>query len=194
MGFIANTTGGILTGINNKFDSITGIAKGILCLPQLFTSGQGGIMSALQRQAAGVVYGMSQLVTSIVTRTLNQLVGKLGKELAVLNAFLQDIRQSITLIKTFITSLDDKAKSTFDFLKDQENCKFVAAELGRCIIGQVTGAVTKKLAKDLTGGTKDIGTEVNKISKSLFAPDKSIEQYVKRSNYFISKSAAQFKL
>jgi len=200
MGLITNTvtnaTSGILSGFNRKFDMVTGVAKGILCLPQLFSPKNlknltANVGKALVQYANGVVAGLTNFVTSTIVRHIQNITGVISSQLRLINDFIKDINESITLIKQTAKSLVTKVKNTLDFLKDTENCSFAAAELGKCIISDILDDVPRATAKQLVNGSLDLNKKVSDITNGLTHPSKSITKYLNQSQMLANKASIQ---
>lgn len=196
MGALATATGGILTGVNTGFDSITTVAKGIMCLPQLLSPNglkylTAGIVSTLANTAGQFISGMLNFVSTTISRTIDNITGVIGSQLNAISNFIRDINESITLIKTYLRSLDERAKATLDFLLDSENCAFAAAELGKCIINDIINEIPKKTAKSLSDGTLNYNNKVLDVTTQLLAPEKSITKFMNRAQLFANKAQTQ---
>jgi phage-related protein len=199
MGLIAVTAGGLITGYSNQFGALTSVAKGILCIPQLLSpSGlknlTAGIMGALSAVAGEVIAGLLGFVGTVVSRTIENITGIISSQIAAINAFIEDISATITLIKSIIGSLDDIAKNTMKFLLDGQNCQFAAAELGKCIVGGILEEITNKAARDLSIGSLDYHKKVQDITTKLIEPERIIGKFNKKAQMFANKAAIQQRI
>jgi len=196
MGLFSTAVGGILTGVNTKIDSITTVAKGILCLPQIL-SPQGlqyltsNVLNVLTTYAASVITGLTNFVATTITRTVQNVTGVVAGQINKINNFLKDINESITLIKTYLNNLDDRAKQIRDFLLDKQNCNFAAAELAKCIISDILDEVPKSVTKKLSDGTSDFNNKVLDVTSQLLKPEKTITKYLNQTQIFANKARIQ---
>lgn len=196
MGAISTATGGILTGVSTKVGAITSVAKGVMCLPQIF-SPQGlqylaaNVVNLLSTYAASVITGLTNFVADTITRNIQNITGTIGSTLNQINNLLREINESITLIKTYLTSLEDRAKNILDFLLDGSNCNFAAAELAKCMISDILDEVPKSVTKSLADGTSDFNNKVLDVTDSLLGPSRSLNRSVARYQQFANRARVQ---
>ena len=193
---VTNSTSGIISGLNAKFDGITSVAKGILCLPQLLNPAKlkgltANVGKMLTAYASNVVTGLANFVTATVTRNIQNVTGAIGEQLNKINNFISDIKESIQLIKTTAKALVDKAKNTWDFLTDTENCSFAAAELGKCIISDILDDIPRSVSKQLSEGTLDLNNRVRDITEGLTAPGRAITGYINQAQTLANRASIQ---
>lgn len=196
MGLLSTATGGILTGINTRIDSITSVAKGVLCLPQIFSpSGlqylTSNIGNMLSNYAASVISGLTNFVASTITNTIRNVTGVIGSQLNRINNFLKDINESISLIKTYLKSLDERAKNIMQFLLDKENCNFAAAELAKCLISDVLEDVPRAVTRSLSNGTSDFNNTVLNVTSRLLEPERTITRYLNQAQTLANRARIQ---
>lgn len=196
MGLFSTAVGGILTGVNTKIDSITTVAKGILCLPQIF-SPQGlqyltsNVLNLLSTYAGSIIFGLTNFVATTISRTIYNVAGTVAGQINKINNFLREINESITLIKTYLRNLDDRAKQIKDFLLDKQNCNFAAAELAKCIISDILDEVPKAVTKSLSDGTSDFNNKVVDVTSKLLEPEKAITRYVNQTQLLANRARIQ---
>lgn len=199
MGPITMATGGMITGYSNQLGAITSVAKGILCLPQLLSPENlknltAGILGELSRSAGEIVGGLLMMISSTITNTINAITGAISAELAVINSFLQDIANSIAMIIGVISSLDDIVKGTIAFLLDGQNCQFAAAELARCLVGEIIGDITRKQAMEMNKSLDKYNEKVFNITQKIAGPDTTINRFIGKSQMFANKAIIQQSL
>ncbi len=196
MGLFSTAVGGILTGVNTKIDSITTVAKGILCLPQIL-SPQGlqyltsNVLNMLGAYAGSVIAGLTNFVATTITRTIQNVTGVIGSQINQINNFLKEINESISLIKTYLRGLGDRSKLTKDFLLDKQNCNFAAAELAKCLISDILDEVPKAVTKKLSDGTSDFNNKVLDVTSQLLTPEKTITRYVNQTQLLANRARIQ---
>lgn len=196
MGLLSTATGGILTGVNTKIDSITSVAKGIFCLPQIL-SPQGlqnltsNVLNIASAYAGSVISGLSNFVAGTITKTIQNVTGAIGSQINKINNFLKDINESISLIKTYIRNLDDRAKQIKDFLLDKQNCNFAAAELAKCMLSDVLDEIPKSITKSLADGTSDFNNKVLDVTSQLLKPEKTITRYMNQTQLLANRARIQ---
>lgn len=163
--------GGFLATANDTFDKITGVAKGIMCIPSLFkdfvstvsTTNLLGVAATAAAQLASAVAGM---VLSAVQDAVNQVLGAVANLINQQLKLIQELFNTLNDIKDFITSIDDKAKDALNFIKNDENCKFAAGNLLSCVINSVANLSPKNLGGQLTSLNK-VTDKVNSIADDV---------------------------
>ena len=196
MGQITNATSGILTGVNTKFDSITTMAQGILCLPQIFSpDGLKNITASIGRYlaayASNVITSLFGFVYDTISRNIQNVTGVITSQLNAINNFIKDISESIALIKNFAKGLLGDAKSVWEHITNKENCAFAAAELGKCIISDILDELPKAVTRDLSTGTLNLNNKILDITDKLTGPTKTITRATNRYQSLANKARIQ---
>jgi len=196
MGALATATGGILTGVSTKLGGVISVAKGILCLPQLFSPNSLKYLTAnignfLAAYASNVITSFTNFVTDTVTRNIQNATGITTSQLNAINNFIKDIKETIQLIKTFAETFEQQVTDMWEFLTDKENCDFAAAELGKCLISDVLDELPKSITKQLSDGTLDLNNKVLDITEKLRGPEKSLTRYYNQAQTFANKARIQ---
>jgi TRAP-type mannitol/chloroaromatic compound transport system substrate-binding protein len=98
---------------------------------------------------------------------------------------LGQIGSAIEAGKEFAQGLKDRAKDVIDFTSEKENCNFAAATLLNCITAEAIGAVSAKIAVDISKGLAKgldlIADFANDVSKSIAAPGGAITRTVDKA-------------
>jgi hypothetical protein len=192
MGQISMTAAGILTGYSNQFGALTSVAGGILCLSQLFTAdGLAGIWAGIQAAAGEVIAGLLDFVGTVVSDTIMAVTGMVSTRLLIIQDFINDIAQTVALIRAALSSLDDLAKATLDFLMGAANCNFAAAELGKCLAAGVIADLTRKTTSSLVEGSLEYQATVLNATAKLVGPDSGINKFINKSQMFANKAMIQ---
>lgn len=193
-----NSVGGLASAVNNKVGALTSVAKGVMCLPSILTGLPGilgnvakGVLGSLQNQALGVmnsiVTGITGMITDIINNAVNQISG-------VVNQLLQiqaTILATIGIIEQTIKDLKKLVNDIINFRADQDNCRFAAAEMLKCVAGSLIGDLSKKLAKNVSSGTSSIENLVGKASFKLSQPGNVIERYTSKISNSVDKATSQ---
>lgn len=196
MGAISTTAAGVITGYSSQLGSLTSVAKGIMCIPQLLSpSGlaglTSGILGTLNAVAGEVIAGLLEFVGTVVASTIAHITGVISSQLAAIQMFVADIAQTIALIIGVLTSLDDIAKDTWKFLTDGQNCQFAAAELGKCIVAGLIEEMKPKIAMALQEGSISYSEKINDLTANLLGPEATIAKFTEKSQMFANKAAIQ---
>ena len=195
---LINSVGGLFSAVNNKVGAITSVAKGIMCIPAILTGLPGiagnlakGVLSSLQNQAAGIMAGIVGGLTNLISDTINNFVGQIA---GLVNKILQieaTILATIGLIKAEINSIINQVKDIFEFSKNQENCRFAAASLSKCIVGSLLNGLSKKMAMDAMKSPGGIDKLISNATKKLAQPGNVIEKYTGKLSNSIDKATSQ---
>lgn len=186
---VVSSVGGLISSINTKVDTITSVANGILCLPFILTDGIGGLISSTINNLASalnnIANGILGLVNSIVSAAINKVLGVvnriLGKILGVFNA---------------IKSLINSAKALLDRIRkgifDRDNCRFAAAGLFKCIVGEVNNSIVKRDGAGLTNNTLNtfIAEKTQAITNTITQPGQLVDRYVNKAATMASKATS----
>lgn len=179
----------MLAAANDTFDRITGVAKGLMCIPSLFkdfvsTVATTNLLGAAATAAAQLASAVAGMVLSAVQDAVNQVLGAVANLINQQLKLIQELFATLNDIKQFITSIDDKAKEALDYIKNQENCKFAAGNLLSCVINSVANLSPKNLgsqlpslnsvtdkvnsiADDITGKITQVGSKANVVTNFI---------------------------
>lgn len=163
--------GGLLATANDTFDRITGVAKGLMCIPSLFkdfvsTVATTNLLGAAATAAVQLASAVAGMVLSAVQDAVNQVLGAVANLINQQLKLIQELFTTLNDIKQFITSIDDKAKEALDYIKNQENCKFAAGNLLSCVINSVANLSPKNLGSQLPS-LNSVTDKVNSIADDI---------------------------
>jgi len=186
---------GLFGAVNKKVGALTSVAKGIMCLPSILTGLPGilgnvaqGILGSLERQALAMANGLANLVGSIIGDAVSKITGSI-------KAILQLEATVLALVKGTIATIQgiyDQAKKIYGDGVNQENCRFAAAEMFKCLAGSLIGDLSKKLAsKAMSKGGGGISSLVDKATNKLAQPGNVITQYTNKLSRSIDKATNQ---
>lgn len=195
---LINSIGGLYSAVNNKVGAITSVAKGIMCIPAILTGLPGiagnlakGVLSSLQNQAAGIMASIAGGLTNLISDTINNFVGQIAGLVGKLLQLEATILATIGLVEATINNIIKQVKDIFEFSKNQENCRFAAAELSKCIVGSLLSGLSKKLAMDSMKTPGGIDKLISKATKKLAQPGNVIEKYTSKLSNSIDKATSQ---
>lgn len=191
----------LFSAANKVADKISMVAKGVLCIPSILSnlpSILGAVaantIGVLRSQLSNLIEGLSSTIDKIIDETISNITGRVS---AALNKILQlqaTIIGTLNLIKDLISGLQTRASDVLKFIKNEENCKFAAAELMSCITAEIVNDMSKKVANKLNSGalkaTEFSRNTVLKISK----PGNLLENYVSKIGASVDKATAQLDL
>jgi hypothetical protein len=195
---LINSVGGLYSAVNNKVGAITSVAKGIMCIPAILTGLPGiasnlakGVLSSLQNQAAGIMASIAGGLTNLISDTINNFVGQIAGLVGKLLQLEATILATIGLVEATINNIIKQVKDIFEFSKNQENCRFAAAELSKCIVSSLLSGLSKKLAMDSMKTPGGIDKLISNATKKLAQPGNVIEKYTSKLSNSIDKATSQ---
>jgi phage-related protein len=185
---IVSSVGGLISSVNDKVDTITAAANGILCLPYILTEGLGGLINTaintLATSLSSIASGILDLVSSMVSDVIGKIIGAVNS-----------ILDRITGIFNFIKDLKDAVKKLLrkirNALTERANCKFVAAGLYKCILGSVANNISKKSVSGVGRVTSLINLvdqKTQEITDKITQPGELIDKYVDKAASMATKA------
>ena len=126
MASITTSVGGLIGSANDKVDSITAVANGILCLPYILTEGIGGLINTTINTLASVLLDIASGLVGLINTVVSAVVDRV---LGVINKILGAILSIFNLIKSIINAAKRLLDSIRKGIFDRENCRYVAAAL-----------------------------------------------------------------
>ena len=186
MASITTSVGGLISSANDKVDSITAVANGILCLPYILTDGIGGLINTAINTLASVLTNIASGLLGLINSVVSSVVGRI---LGAINRLLGKILSLFNLIKSIINS----AKALLDRIRkalfDRDNCKFVAASLFKCILSESANSITKREAAS-TNTSSLIDTKTQSIADKITQPGQLIDRYVDKASNMASRATS----
>lgn len=180
-----NSVSGLLNATNSKIDQVTGIAKGILCLPSflngLFSNITQAALSGIVNALSAIALGLADTIAQLVASEVAKITGAITDTLNTFVSIIADIAGTVALVKNFIQSLVDRTNNIRDFISNKENCNFAGAEFAKCLVGQITQSLTANVARDISKGTLGIGSITDSITKKISSPGGLAQNYVNKS-------------
>jgi uncharacterized membrane protein required for colicin V production len=180
--------------VNNKVGAITSVAKGIMCIPAILSGLPGiatniakSLLGSIQRQIVGIVNGLTNLISDTINGFVNQIAGIVSTLLKLEATILAAIGLVVATINNILNQVND----IFEFSKNQENCRFAAAELSKCIIGSLLKGISKKMALDASKKPGGIDKLISDATKKLAQPGNVIEGYTRKLSNSIDKATSQ---
>lgn len=186
VGKLTSNVGNKLGSISTGLDAVTGIAKGILCLPTLLS----GLVSSIPSIINGISAGVANLVNGAVAGYLGAVEGLVNQKIQVavnkVNGVFNEALGALGLIAgtvndifAFARDAEAKILDLLNFTANKDNCSFAIAELDKCVNKQVNNTITTRSLKNIASnelaspglvGSADItpeGTLDPKSSKNL---------------------------
>lgn len=199
---LINSVGGLASAVSNKVGAITSVAKGVMCLPAILTGLPGilgnvakDVLGSLKNQATGmlkdIVNGITGMITDIIQDAVNQITGAIVSTLGAILQLEATILATIGIAQALIEDIKKQAKDALDFAKNQENCRFAAAEMFKCIAGSLLNDLSKKATLNAKFDISGINKLVSKASSKLSQPGNVIEGYTSKISNSVDKATSQ---
>jgi len=196
---LIDSVGGLYSAVNNKVGALTSVAKGALCLPAILSGLPGilgnvakGVLGSLRNQAlglmGGVAGGLAGLITVIIQDAVDQVTGIIKNTINQILQLQATILATIGLIEDTLLNIQNQVKDALDFAKSQENCRFAAAEMFKCLAGSIINDLSKKSLINAKFGTGDL---VSKAISKLAKPGNVIEGYTNKISNSVDKATSQ---
>jgi len=196
---LIDSVGGLYSAVNNKVGALTSVAKGALCLPAILSGLPGilgnvakGVLGSLKNQAlglmGGVAGGLTGLITSIIQDAVDQITGVISNTINKILQLEATILATIGLIEETLANIQNQVKDALNFAKNQENCRFAAAEMFKCLAGSIINDLSKK---SLVNAKFGVGDLVSKATSKLAKPGNIIEGYTNKISNSVDKATSQ---
>jgi len=204
---LLNSVNNLTSAVADKISQVSTIAKIAGCLPSILTSlpsiaggiaGNivksvvGGATSAVKTLLSSSGGFLSGIVNETVTKIKNAVLGLFN---TVLNLQAQLVK-SIERVKALKKFVEDEFKDIKEFIKNDENCKFAAAELVNCIAGNLLGQLASTF-NSKTGGSlgflDKIGSAVDRVTGAISAPGEALNGWVNNTASQIDRATSRIE-
>jgi len=186
---------GLISTVKDKVSQVSTAFKIIACLPSILTAipaTLGAIGASVAGSVAGLISGLSGVLMGVVDQVIGQITGAITSLInQVLNLQAQ-ILSVINQVKGLFDYLKKEVQDVKDWLENEENCKFAAAELVNCIAGKLLGDLTSQISNRLGGGLDlNIDDYLENFTEKLALPGEQIDKWVGKTAGQIDKATAQ---
>lgn len=199
---LINSVGGLYSAVNTKVGSLTSAAKGILCLPSIISGLPGimgnvakGVLSSLKNQASGligdIVGSIAGLITDIIQDAVSQVTGIISNNINKILQLEATILATVGLIEATLRNIQNQVRDAFNFAKNQENCRFAAAEMFKCIAGSIIEDLSTRVKLNAKLDISGLDKLVIRASNKLSQPGNIIEGYTNKISNSIDKATNQ---
>lgn len=149
VGKLTSGVGNKLGSISAKLDAVTGIAKGILCLPTLLSGLISSIPSIISGISAAVTANFLGAVEGLVNQKIQQAVNKVNGIFNEALGALGLIAGTVGEVFAFARDVEAKVLDLLNFTASKDNCSFAIAELDKCVNKQVNNTITNRSLKSI---------------------------------------------
>ena len=212
LGSIGKLAGNFMGGIG-QLDSLVRLAKGLLCLPVVFSkfnfADTKNLLKGIGAIAAGMVAGIANMVAEAVADRINALVGTavnavlgplkmLASYIRLLRSTVENIKQTAINIKERLKNSKSKSLDLKKFHFDTQNCAVHAANFLNCVFTAINNKLTNAVLSKLNNPLRKVDSKLAKLQKDIaitsFQAGGIMEQYVGRNLRFAEKLSKQLSI
>ena len=184
MASITTSVGGLIGSSNDKVDSITAVANGILCLPYILTEGIGGLINTTINTLASVLLdiasGLVGLINTVVSAVVDRVLGVIDKILGAILSIFNLIKSIINAAKRL---LDNNRKG----ISYRENCRYVAAAIFKCLLSEAANSITKREAATINRASLVVDKTLSLATK-ITQPEQLIYRYTYKTSNMATRA------
>jgi len=179
--------------IGSQIGAITSAANGIMCIPSILNGLPGVLgnvassaLSALSNAATGV---LGAVIGSAGAAIENAICKLLNKPFVALLKLFADLLAIIAVVKAIVKLVEDLLSFHFN----QENCRFAAAEIGKCLLANALSNISKRMLKDakLKYGDGACAKLAKDAQAALNNPGNIINKYMTKQKLETTKAYSQ---
>lgn len=199
MASLIGSVNNLIGTVGSQAAKVGAIAKGVLCLPSLLKNAPalaGGlaqtVMGAVAQSLTQVVAGFTGIISEIVLNTLNTLTGAIRDTLNKLLNLQAQLLASINAVLNLIKGLTALANDIKNFVDNEENCKFAASELLKC----VTSSIVNDLSAQIRSGNAsslNVNNYISEFTQKLGKPNELIDKFVTKQSQAVDKANSQIE-
>lgn len=158
MGDILRQTNSILSKTNDTIDNVIYASQGLLCLPTIFSQFllSKNLLATIGTIATQLVQSTLYTIERLVANTINRIIGAYSFEYRKALVAIDDILKSVAAVRQFIASFNSKVKSTYDFVRNQQNCTMMGAQLLGCLTKIVENKINSSIAQQYYNNTQQL--------------------------------------
>jgi uncharacterized protein YjbJ (UPF0337 family) len=191
---LCGSVGGLLGAVKDKISQVFTAIKIVACLPAFLTSIP-GVLGAIAGSAANSIAGLMAGATDALMGIVNSVIGTIKNAVAsVVNKVLQlqaDLLCAFGEAKEFVDDVENEAKDLVKWLKNEENCKFAASELLKCVAGKLLENLSSQITSKLEGAL-DFGIDdfLEDLEESL-SFDEQIDKWTGKATSQIDNATSK---
>lgn len=186
----------LASAASNRFNQLTTIAKGILCIPSIITnlpgsltSVGGGIAAGIASAATAAVQSATALITSAISAQVAKVTGAIDSVANTITGSIATVAGAIDVTNKFIQGIKNQVSDVRAFISDKENCNFAAASLANCIVNQALNSLTPKAIKDISKGLVSLDDAGSKLAESISSPAGAVGDFMNKANSEMQRAA-----
>jgi len=176
-----------------QISAITSAVNGIMCIPSILN----GLPGILGNVASSALSALSNATTGVLGAVIgsagaaieNAICKLFNKPIVALLKLFADLVAIIAVVKAIVKLVED----LFDFHFNQENCRFAAAEIGKCLLANALSNISKRMLQDaqLRYGDGACAKLTKDAQAALNKPGNIIAKYMAKQSFDTNKAYSQ---
>ena len=186
----------LASSASNKFNQLTTVAKGVLCIPSIISSIPGslgavggGIVAGIAGAATAAIGSATELITSAISAQVAKVTGAVDSVLNTITGAIAAVAGAIDIAKKFAEDIKQQVSDVGKFISDKENCNFAAASLANCMVNQALNSLTPGAIKDISKGLVKLDDVGSKIADTISSPAGTVGEYMNKANSEMQRAA-----
>ena len=186
----------LASAASNKFNQLTTVAKGILCIPSIISSLPGslssvggGIAAGIAGAATAAIESATGLITSAISAQVAKVTGAVNSVINTITGAIATVAGAIDVANKFIQGTKKQVEDVKNFISDKENCNFAAASLANCIVNQALNSLTPKAIKDISKGLVKIDNLGSELADKISSPAGAVGDFMNKANSEMQRAA-----
>lgn len=198
------TLGQMAANIAINAMDLTQAARTAYCTKELLTNPAMMLNSVelMAKTASSIALDMAErmthLVSSQITQALSQINGTFisltTNALGFVNGlrtFLDSVKKLLQVIGNFIDNLKIDANAEYDDFCKKEDCEFMFAMMGACLLGRLLGNKLQEFEQNVSNKIINAGSDFNQaVADSLYTAN-NISGFLEREQFMMQKAAKQ---
>lgn len=186
----------LASSASNKFNQLTTVAKGVLCIPSIISNLPGslaavggGIVAGIADAATSAISATTELITSAISAQVAKVTGAIDSVLNTITGAIASVAGALNIVNKFAKDLKRQVSDVRKFVSDKENCSFAAASLANCMANQALNSLTPGVIKDISKGLVKLDDVGSKIADTISSPAGTVGEYMNKANSEMQRAA-----
>ena len=198
------TLGQMAANIATNAMDLTQVARTAYCTKELLTNPAMMLNSVelMAKTASSIALDMAERMTHLVSSQLTQALSQInGTFISLttnalgfvggLRTFLDSVKKLLQVIGNFIDNLKIGANAEYDDFCKKEDCEFMFAMMGACLLGRLLGNKLQEFEQNVSNKIINAGSDFNQaVADSLYTAN-NISGFLEREQFMMQKAAKQ---
>ena len=194
-----STLGTLALNVAQDIANVTQVVRTAYCVGSAITNPTMmlNVLGDLANTALGVAQDIANRVLSLVknqiTQAMSQINGTITGLLNNVTGFLNAVTGLLDTIKSVTLNLSLLASADFDDWMSQEECEFMFAMMGACLLSKVLGNKLQDFTNEVTSKITNIGTSLNGALSESLGNMNNISGFIEKEKFMMEKANKQIK-